>query len=197
MQGHHDLTTPNGWFGGDRGGQCLDGVRLLEHTSLRIPRIVDLGNIANHLINQGTLIGIMGHVGLELEPLATRGIHGDSINHDGGPLDRIVSDVLNPLELKAGIIRRRGGIRILHRRPNVRQVEDKVAVVEKIRDTTDLATERRGGTRQRELQSGVIEIQSYRFHRKVRLTLLHRSKERHRGVSVEELILSPRCHQLQ
>ena len=197
MKRHHDLTTPNGRLRGDRGSQCLNGVGLLEHTALRIARIVDLRNIPDHLIHQGTLVGIVSHVGLELEPFTTGGLHGNPVDHNGGPLDRVVSDVLNPLELKTRIVRRRSGVRILHRRPNVRQIEDKVAVVKKICDTTNLATERRGGSCQRELKCGVVKIQSNRFHRKVRVTLLHRSKERHRGVSVEELILSPRCHQLQ
>ena len=69
--------------------------------------------------------------------------------------------------------------------------------MKKIGDTPNLTTKGRWTSGQRKLKRGVVEIQSNGLHRKVRVTLLHRSKERHRGVSVEELILSPRCHQLQ
>ena len=119
MKRNHNLATANGWLGCHGSILGLNGVRILEHTALRVARIIDLRNIANHLIDHGTLIGIVGHVGLQLEPFATRGLYGDSVDHDGGPFNGIVSQILNPLKLKSRIIHRRNGTRILQRRPYI------------------------------------------------------------------------------
>lgn len=90
-------------------------MRILEHTSLRIARIVDLRNIANHLIHQGTLVGIVSHLGLELKPLSIRGVHGNSVDCDSRTLNCVVPNVLNPLKFKSRVIRTRRAIRILDR----------------------------------------------------------------------------------
>lgn len=197
MKGHHNLATADGGLGLRGCLEDLHRMRLLEHAPVGIPGIIDLRNIAHHLIDQGTLIGIMGHLGLQLEPLAVGSVHSNSVDVDRGTLDGVVSNVFNPLELKTGVIQRGRCVGILQGRPDVREIEHKVAVVQKVRDTTDLATKCGGSSRQRKLKACIVEIQSHGFHREIGLTLLHRSEERHRGVSVQELVLSSRCHELE
>jgi hypothetical protein len=143
MKRHHDLTTPNGGLGSNCRVQSLNGVRLLKHTSLRIARIVDFRDITNHLIHQGTLIGVMSHLGVQLEPLTTGRLHGNPVHCNRCPFNGVVANVLNPLKLKPRITRSRSTSRILQRRPNIRQIEDKLAIVKEIRHTTHLTTERR------------------------------------------------------
>lgn len=150
---HDNLATPNRRLRLNIRIKDLNRMRILEHASLRVAWIVEFGNIADHLIDQGTLIGIVGHLRLQLEPLAIGIVHCDSIDLHGGPLDRVVPNVLNPLKLKSRVVKMRGTIRILQRRPDVRKVEDKIAIMKKIRDTAHLTTERGRGSGQRKLKT--------------------------------------------
>ena len=101
-------------------------MRVLVLSVKGIRRVIQLGNMSHHLVNDLTLVLVMGEIGVYLQPLTAESLNDLSVHRKSDVVNQVVSNVLNPLELVTNGVgtrvvsrRRDRTIEVLQWRPNI------------------------------------------------------------------------------
>ena len=137
------MPTTNRWFrhpglwrSGRKCGRC-NRMRILAVAVIGMCWVIDLRHIPYHLIHSLTLVSIVCHVRIHLQPFSTKRLNDLSIHRQVDMINQVVSNIRNPLKLISNRVRTciiacwgYSSVQILERRPNVWKRQYKIRVME-------------------------------------------------------------------